>query len=69
MSTQPANQSDSSRERERAVMLEDALARPGVREVMRAYQNYQEADRGLDPYRLAASRPKTVTVSNSTNYA
>ena len=34
-------------------MLEAALARPGVREVMEVYQNWQKADSGLDAYRAA----------------
>ena len=43
--------SDSRREREHAEMLEAALARPGVREVMDVYRGWQEKDRGLDAYR------------------
>ena len=41
----------SRREREHAAMLDAALARPGVREVMDVYHGWQEKDRGLDAYR------------------
>ena len=40
--------SGSRREREHAEMLEAALARPGIREVMYVYRGWQEKDRGLD---------------------
>ena len=36
----------SQREREHAKLLERALARPGVREVMDVYDNWREKDRG-----------------------
>lgn len=57
----------SKRERERAAMLEEALARPGVRQVMEVYQNWQEADRAMEPYRLAAKQHETVTTSDHAN--
>ena len=55
----------SSREREHAEMLEAALARPGVREVMDVYRGWQAKDRGLDPYRAATKSPGRVTTTNS----
>ena len=52
--SKPINDSPpSKRERERAAMLEEALRRPGVREVMEVFGAWQRADRGLDPYRSA----------------
>jgi len=55
----------SERGREHTAMLEAALARPGVREVMDVYRGWQEKDRGLDAYRSAAKAPDRVTNSNS----
>lgn len=55
----------SKREREHAEMLEAALARPGVREVMDVYRGWQEKDRGLDAYRSATKVPGHVTTTNS----
>ena len=57
--------SGSRREREHAAMLEAALARPGVREVMDVYRGWQEKDRGLDAYRSATKAPGRVTTTNS----
>ena len=55
----------SRREREHAAMLDAALARPGVREVMDVYRGWQEKDRRLDAYRLATKAAGHVTMSNS----
>ena len=57
----------SNREQEYAAMLEEALARPGVREVMQVYQNYQKADKGLNPYRLATKHLGIVITTDRTN--
>ncbi|MDE0456989.1 MAG: hypothetical protein OXI15_06830 [Chromatiales bacterium] len=57
--------SGTRREREHAAMLDAALARPGVREVMDVYRGWQEKDRGLDAYRSATKVPGRVTNSNS----
>ena len=51
--------------REHAAMLDAALARPGVREVMDVYRGWQEKDRGLDAYRSATKSPGRVSHSNS----
>ena len=55
----------SGREREHAEMLEAALARPGVREVMDVYRAWQEKDRGLDAYRSATKAPGHATTTDS----
>ena len=57
----------SEREKAHAEMLEAALARPGIREVMQVYQGWQEKDRGLDAYRAATKRPEQVTTTNHSN--
>ena len=60
-------QSGSERERERAAMLEAALARPGVREVMQVYGGWREKDRELDAYRAAAETTGRVTTTDRSN--
>lgn len=57
----------SRRERERAAMLEEALRRPGVREVMEVFGAWQRADRGLDPYRSATKEAGIVTTTDHAN--
>lgn len=55
----------SGRSREHSEMLKEALARPGVREVMDVYRGWQEKDRGLDAYRSATKGTGRVATSNS----
>lgn len=57
----------SDREKAHAEMLEAALARPGLREVMRVYQGWQDKDRGLDAYRAATKRSDRVTTTDHSN--
>lgn len=64
---QPSKTSRSRREKEHAKMLEVALARPGVREVMQVYGGWLEIDRRLDPYRSATKQPERITTTNSSN--
>ena len=56
-----------NRDQQHAAMLKEALARPGVREVMQVYQNYQETDKGLDSYRQAIKCPEIVTTTDHAN--
>ncbi len=56
----------SRREEEYAEMLEAALARPGVREVMEVYEDWKEKDKGLDAYRSAVKRSEQVKTTNYT---
>lgn len=56
----------SKREQEHAAMLEEALSRPGVREVMDVYSRWWEKDRGLDAYRAAMKTPAHTTTTNHT---
>lgn len=62
-----SRRSTSRRERQHAEMLETALSRPGVREVMTVYGSWQEKDRGLDVYRSATKKPARITTTNSSN--
>ena len=54
-------------EQERKVLLQKALARPGVREVMQVYGLWQEQDKGLDPYRAATRKSFKITVTSHAN--
>ena len=56
----------SKLEQEHATMLEEALKRPGIREVMEVYESWQRADKGLDSYRLATKEAFKVTTTNHT---
>lgn len=56
----------SRREQERAAMLEEALSRPGVREVMEVYGGWREQDRRLDAYRAAMKAPARTTTTDHT---
>ena len=60
--------SESDREQQHAAMLKAALARPGIREVMKVYRGWHERDRGLDTYRSATKEARRTTTTNSTNY-
>ena len=55
------------RVQQRDAMLETALARPGVREFMEVYQDWQKADRGLDAYRSATKEPLITTTTDRTS--
>ena len=45
----------SDRQARCAATLEEALRRPGVREMMQVYRNWQQADQGLDAYRTVTT--------------
>ena len=55
------------REQEHANLLREALARPGVREAMEVYQNWQRTDQGLDSYREATKDPQIITTTDHAN--
>lgn len=57
----------SKRAEEHAAMLKEALARPGVREVMKVYGDWQQADKGLDAYRAATKRAPMITTTDHAN--
>lgn len=57
----------SRREKDHAEMLEATLARPGVREMMKVYGDYQEKDRAYEEYRSATTRAERITTTNSSN--
>ena len=57
----------SQREQEHAELLKEALSRPGIREVMQVYENWQRADRTMEPYRSAAKRRETTVTTDQAN--
>lgn len=63
--TQMEKRSASERAQNLAELLEAALARPGVREVMKVYGDWREKDRGLDVYRSATKKPELIRTTNS----
>lgn len=63
--TPPAMQSDLAEEH--AAMLEAALARPGVREFMEVYGNWQERDQEHSSYRSATTNANLTVTSTSSH--
>jgi len=57
----------SDLEKEHAAMLKEALARPGVREVMEVYGAWLEKDQHLDTYRSATTDTRTTVTSTSSH--
>jgi len=58
---------ETKRTDEHAAMLKEALARPGMREVMEVYGGWRRADKALEAYRAARRRAWIVTTSDRTN--
>ena len=54
-------------QQERDELLESALARPGIREMMIVFQDWYEKDQLMEPYRLATRNTHVITTTNSTN--
>lgn len=47
----------SARERRRDELLREAIQRPGVREVLKVYESWKQADRAMDSHRMIAHPP------------
>ncbi len=62
---QMEKRSASERAQNHAKLLEAALARPGVREVMKVYGDWREKDRALYVYRPATTKPERTRTTNS----
>ena len=63
----PDEAKPSERERAHAALLEEALKRPGIPELMRVYGDWRNADRGLDPYRAATKDLSHTTTTDHAN--
>ena len=57
----------SKRVEQHAAMLKEALARPGVREVMEVYGAWQQIDRRLGTYRAATAAAPQITTTDQAN--
>ena len=57
----------STLEQEREALLQKALARPGIREVMQVYGSWKERDEWLNSYRDATRKSFEITDTNHTN--
>ena len=57
----------SDREKKSAALLKEALDRPGVREAMEVYREWQRADRGMDAYRAATKVPYITMTTDHAN--
>ena len=57
----------SQRQEQQTDLLEEALSRPGIRELMLVYQGWEKREQQLDSYRTAASGKGTVTTSDHAN--
>ena len=56
-----------NRVEQHGAMLKEALRRPGVREVMRVYGAWKQADSGLEAHRIASRRAGHFTTTDHTN--
>ena len=63
----PDEAETSERVRAHAALLEEALERPGIPELMRVYGAWRTADRGLDPYRAATRALSRTTTTDHAN--
>ena len=59
--------SESDIRKRHAEMLEAALSRPGIPEVMKVYGAWKEKNRHLDAYRAAMKRPARVITTDKSN--
>lgn len=62
-----ARSETSTLEQEREALLQKALDRPGIPEVMRVYGLWQERDEWLNSYRIATRKSFVFTDTNRTN--
>ena len=65
--TEKANTQPSKRVERHAAMLDEALRRPGVREVMEVYGAWQRIDERLSVYRAAAVAAPMITTTDQAN--
>ncbi len=62
-----ADKTQSNRAAVHAAMLKEALRRPGVREAMEVYRDWQRTDNGLASYRAATKQPSITTTTDHAN--
>ena len=57
----------STREKARTELVEEALNKPGIREIMRVYEDWRHVDRGLDSYRATTREPQHIMTTDHAN--
>lgn len=67
MTARQADSPATTRAGAHAELLQEALERPGIREIMRVYEDWRQADRGLDSYRAATREPHHITTTDHAN--
>lgn len=45
-------------------ILEQAMAQPGINEIMQVYGNWQKINKAIEPYMSALAPRRIVTISN-----
>ena len=65
--SQVNSEQESQRQSKQAAMLEEALRQPGIPEVMKVYEDWRSAERGLDVYRRATEKPMNVSTTDHAN--
>lgn len=59
--------SPSTRTRNHAKLLQEALDRPGIRDIMRVYEDWRRVDRGLDSHRAVNRGPQSIKTTDHAN--
>lgn len=67
MSKEEAPRQSADRESQRATLLAEALRRPGVRDLMVVYHNWEQTDRQLDSYRMATAKSSLINTTDHAN--
>ena len=67
MAARQADSPPTTRADTHAELLQEALKRPGIRDVMRVYEDWRQADSGLDPHRAATREPHRITTTDHAN--
>ena len=66
-SAAPGNPSSPTRTEQQEALLQEALARPGILEVMRVYENWKEQDQAQEPYREAMRDHPVIIATDHVN--
>ena len=64
----PKNTESSARAQEHAALLKEALAQPGVREAMNAYNDWAQVEPALAAYREATREEPTIIATDHANF-
>ena len=66
MNENAKNQNDR-RSQNHKTMIKEGLRKPGVREVMEVYRNWQHTDSGLNTFRSATKESFTISTTDHAN--